>query len=174
VQRLDRKDPALRGVCASFDLGSGDWTYPAEWIKEWFWEEGRVDDPIGEGTLIFLDEANEALVGFVRWSFRRENVRGKKELMGLIHYIAVAPIYQGKRLADAMFATAEQEAIAYAVDHGKGHADMPFRINVDKGNTRAQKVYERWGFESWKVYTSKTGREYIHMWRPPSEPEQSA
>jgi hypothetical protein len=92
--------------------------------------------------------------------------------MGLIHLMGIAPAYQrqqsiqGCSLASEMFATAEAEAI----EHEKGNAEMPFRIDVDKANTRAREIYEHWGFEHWRYKMSKSGREYSQMWRPPTEP----
>jgi ribosomal protein S18 acetylase RimI-like enzyme len=92
--------------------------------------------------------------------------------MGLIRYLGVAPAYRGRGLATEMFAAAEREAVA----HEKGSEDMPFRINVDKDNLTARAIYEHWGFEYWRMFTSKTGREYAHLWRPPTEhgPEATA
>lgn len=69
-----------------------------------------------------------------------------------------------------MLATAEREAI----EHDKGSEEMPFRIDADKDNIRAREIYEHWGFEYWRPFTSKSGREYAQLWRPPSEPEQDA
>lgn len=155
-------------------MGSGQWTYPAQWLKRWFWE--NEPDPIGGGTLVFFDDETGVLVGFVAWRLWRENVRGRKELMGQIHLMGIIPDYQGKQsiqgcsLASEMFATAERAAI----EHEKGSEDMPFRIDADKDNTRAREIYEHWGFEHWRMFTSKSGREYAQLWRPPSEPEQGA
>lgn len=155
-------------------MGSGQWAYPAQWLKEWFWT--GEPDPIGDGTLVFFDEGTDVLVGFVAWRLRREKVRERKELMGQIHLMGIIPAYQGKRsiqgcsLASEMLATAEREAI----EHDKGSEEMPFRIDADKDNIRAREIYEHWGFEYWRPFTSKSGREYAQLWRPPSEPEQDA
>ena len=92
--------------------------------------------------------------------------------MGQIHLMGITPAYQHKQsiqgcsLASEILATAEQDAI----EHEKGHDAMPFRIDVDKDNTRALAIYEHWGFQHLRFFTSKTGREYRQLWRPPAEP----
>jgi GNAT superfamily N-acetyltransferase len=137
--------------------------YLVEWIKSWVWE--TPPDPLVE-TILFFDEETGALAGYVTWRMWRENIRGRKEWMGQIHLMAVARAYLGKGVSTVMFATAEQAAI----EHPKGTADMPFRIDVDNENTHAREIYERWGFERWRC-KEKHRRVYRQMWRPPVEPE---
>jgi hypothetical protein len=68
-----------------------------------------------------------------------------------------------------MFATAEADARK----HPKAVPNMPFRIDVDDGNSHARDVYAHWGFETCGWETSKTGRRYELMWRPPVEDDNS-
>lgn len=122
-------------------------------------------------TLLFTDGANGALVGYATWRFRRLRVREgePKRHVAQVHYMGIDRVYQhrpaagGGSVATRVFATVEREIL----DHG-GHKDaMPFVIEVEVGNEHARAVYVHWGFEHARFETSKTGRSYERLWRPP-------
>jgi hypothetical protein len=132
------------------------------------WEPDQRRSPIGEGTVVFFDrdrdgsEDGPVVVGFIKWTLRKERVHGPKEYVGEFALISIAPEYRGQKtvqgpsIASTMFATTE----AIMHEHEKASEDMPLRIDVDVDNSHAREVYvECWRFKHWK-------------WRP--EPQAEA
>jgi ribosomal protein S18 acetylase RimI-like enzyme len=174
IERLDLESEAHREACQAFKL-SGDFAYVAKWVNEWVWQNDP--EPLPSGTLLGFDRESGTLAGFLAWRLRRESVRGQKEIVGEIWFLAVAEDYQhractaGHNVATMLFVTAE----AVMREEEMTEDDMPLTIEVDVDNEARDVYVDGWGFEHWK-WKDGLGGEHVaeRLWRPATEQDEPA
>ena len=119
--------------------------YLPGWEKEKHPSNGLIATSIELGEM-FICESEGPIVGAM--ILNHEVGQGYDEAKWLVdapenevtvlHVIAVSPSMQGKGIADTL--------MQYAIDYARRHGQKSLRLDVMKGNTPAEKLYDRYGF----------------------------
>jgi ribosomal protein S18 acetylase RimI-like enzyme len=73
-----------------------------------------------------------------------------------VHDVSVLASYRGQRIAERMFAVAEQEALRRGA--------VKFTLEVLSGNQAARKAYLRMGFEGYQLDPAMGTAEFMQKW----------
>ncbi len=137
---------AVRAFYHAVIDGVGSSSDSVGWKKDIYPSPDFLRDSIRNGEL-FIAEEDGTIVGsmVLNHQYNEEYrkfqwpVQLEDEELTVIHALAIHPRYTGKGFA--------KQLVQFAIDHAREHRQKAIRLDVLKGNLRAEKLYSGLGFQ---------------------------